>query len=190
MRFPGQYYDAESGLHQNWYRSYDPALGRYTSSDPIGLAGGLNTYTYASSQPTHYSDPLGLATTEEITTALQVIRDHMPERYPEWPKSVTPIVNLHNWANMSLQGYTDIEGNIQINANLYGDFNTTVNEFVITEFLQTIAHEWQHVQQSAFEKILTHGELHDQIDHNAEIIANNVLKDYVSRLKTIKNGPM
>jgi RHS repeat-associated protein len=61
LRFPGQYYDAETGLNQNYFRDYDPAVGRYVESDPGGLAGGINTYAYASSDPILVIDPSGLA---------------------------------------------------------------------------------------------------------------------------------
>jgi RHS repeat-associated protein len=60
LRYAGQYYDAETGLHYNNARYYDPRIGRYISSDPIGLAGGLNTYLYARANPLKYIDPKGL----------------------------------------------------------------------------------------------------------------------------------
>lgn len=60
LRFARQYYDYESGLHYNIHRTYDPESGRYMQSDPIGLAGGSNTYNYVSKNPLDGVDPDGL----------------------------------------------------------------------------------------------------------------------------------
>jgi RHS repeat-associated protein len=60
LRFPGQYYDQETGLHYNYFRTYDPSTGRYLESDPIGLLGGLNAYGYGGASPLSFFDPLGL----------------------------------------------------------------------------------------------------------------------------------
>ncbi|WP_392893259.1 RHS repeat-associated core domain-containing protein [Streptomyces sp. LN699] len=60
FRFLGQYFDAESGLHHTYFRTYDPETARYLSPDPIGLAGGPNPYGYGPN-PWAWIDPLGLA---------------------------------------------------------------------------------------------------------------------------------
>ncbi|QIO10299.1 RHS repeat protein [Acinetobacter lanii] len=62
IRFQGQYYDEETGLHYNRYRYYEPHSARYISKDPIGLQGGLNNSTYVS-DPNQWIDPLGLEKT-------------------------------------------------------------------------------------------------------------------------------
>ncbi|NDY43612.1 RHS repeat-associated core domain-containing protein, partial [Dissulfurirhabdus thermomarina] len=60
LRFPGQYFDQETGLHYNWRRYYDPSTGRYITPDPIGLSGGVNLFSYVQNNPINYIDPYGL----------------------------------------------------------------------------------------------------------------------------------
>jgi RHS repeat-associated protein len=62
LRFPGQIYDSHGGLMQNYFRDYDPVIGRYVESDPIGLKGGINTYGYVGANPVMRADPEGLQT--------------------------------------------------------------------------------------------------------------------------------
>ena len=59
LRFPGQWFNAESELNQNWMRDYDPTLGRYIQADPLGLVGGASVYGYARQSPNRYTDPTG-----------------------------------------------------------------------------------------------------------------------------------
>jgi RHS repeat-associated protein len=60
LRFPGQFHDQATHLHYNYFRDYDPRTGRYIESDPIGLAGGINTYGYVGGNPVWAVDPKGL----------------------------------------------------------------------------------------------------------------------------------
>ncbi|MGO1001745.1 RHS repeat-associated core domain-containing protein [Lysobacter sp. CA196] len=61
MRFPGQRYDAATGLNYNYFRDYEPAVGRYLQSDPLGLADGPSTYAYVRNAPVDMTDVYGLA---------------------------------------------------------------------------------------------------------------------------------
>ncbi len=64
LRFPGQWFQSESGLHQNWMRDYDPTTGRYLQADPLGLVDGASVYGYALGNPGRWVDPRG----EEVLT--------------------------------------------------------------------------------------------------------------------------
>jgi RHS repeat-associated protein len=73
LRFPGQYFDPETGLHYNYFRHYDPANGQYTSADPLGLVGGANPRAYAPN-PMTWLDYLGLLTCKQNA---KILRDNM-----------------------------------------------------------------------------------------------------------------
>jgi len=66
VRFPGQYYDQETGLHYNLMRYYSPETGRYLTADPIGLVGGINQYGYVNGNPINFNDPSGLTTLSDV----------------------------------------------------------------------------------------------------------------------------
>src|SRR6516162_4898909 len=73
LRFPGQYYMAETGLNQNWNRDYDPLTGRYAESDPIGLRASINTYGYVSANPISRIDPTGLVEWSGTATSFSFV---------------------------------------------------------------------------------------------------------------------
>jgi RHS repeat-associated protein len=73
LMFPGQYYDSETQLSQNWFRDYDPTIGRYIQPDPIGLLGGINTYTYVDGNPLNWDDPLGFYSLHDFAYDAQTL---------------------------------------------------------------------------------------------------------------------
>ena len=70
LRYPGQYLDAEVGLHYNYFRDYDPSTGRYIQPDPIGLRGGINLFAYANGNPVRFTDPNGKVAVNPVTGAI------------------------------------------------------------------------------------------------------------------------
>jgi RHS repeat-associated protein len=75
LRFPGQYYDRETGLHYNYFRTYDPLTGRYMESDPIGLEGGVNTFVYVGADPISRADPTGLIWPKDLYDCIKSTRE-------------------------------------------------------------------------------------------------------------------
>jgi RHS repeat-associated protein len=82
LRFPGQYYDLETGLHYNYFRDYNPGTGRYVQSDPIGLSGGVNSYFYVRGNPIDRIDAIGL---RDVVVA---VWDAYFTLYPKFTNSV------------------------------------------------------------------------------------------------------
>lgn len=99
LRFPGQWFHASSGLHQNWMRDYDPTTGRYMQADPLGLVDGAGVYGYALQNPGLYVDPRG-EQASQTGGGLSSIHD----RFVACVASNDPLTNTQKLALLGIAG--------------------------------------------------------------------------------------
>lgn len=130
LRFQGQYYDEESGLHYNRCRYYEPESGRYISADPIGLAGGINLYSYGPN-PQSWVDPLGLAKGPcQTETRLNSAGKKVPRRFVNDQDELLAEAekaaggSLDKFINYKEHWYESIDGKRRIEWNPVGHSNT------------------------------------------------------------------
>ncbi|KAG9602228.1 hypothetical protein KCV01_g7290, partial [Aureobasidium melanogenum] len=123
LRFPGQQYDAESGLMYNVNRDYDPSSGRYIQSDPIGLNGGPSTYSYVGGNPFIHYDALGLCDPDRcqpLREEITKLRNELAKRYGDLQTDKL---------GLPLTGPMSIDGHVQQFENKQTRLRRLLSEF-------------------------------------------------------------
>lgn len=190
LRFPGQYYDRETNLHYNYFRDYDPATGRYVQPDPLGLAGGINTYAYVNGNPLSLIDPLGLmgrggggagnrtsATRNAQRASACLCKLDSRFCIPKTSITSAPPDILDSLFGILPAGQTNIFGQITVNSGLFssGEVCSSCGKESgndrAYDLLQMMAHETQHKWQTPWVRWYTQvidSATHDVIDKYAD----------------------
>ena len=147
IRLQGQYFDAETGLHYNTFRYYDPDIGRFTTPDPIGLNGGLNLYQYAPN-PVSWIDPWGLSGVDGSGRPLS------SGNYSVWqqqniPENIQSGTRSEHFRNANEQLYNSIQKNPSLGKALPPEVVAHVQPGPKGGFASTSPpnHSWHHNTQ-------------------------------------------
>ena len=112
LRFPGQQATDASGMSYNYQREYDPTVGRYSQSDPIGLAGGVGTYGYVSGNPVSSIDPFGLKDCVCTAGSFSKIREELPDKgvFQQASDGVSSYIDGVAWGGTALAARAGLLG--------------------------------------------------------------------------------
>jgi RHS repeat-associated protein len=180
LRFPGQYYDKETGLHYNGRRYYDPQSGRYLTPDPIGLAGGMNVYGYVGGNPVSGIDPLGL-TQRDIDTARVIAMQSQGDL--EFPDHYVITDLGKDLDGSNIVGYTLP----RVGTQLDDSYLEKLSDKQAAELLDTIIHEAVHYSLDKDDKRQPDGNRSGYPYDQAKIRTTKELIDKLNKRRKAEN---